>query len=764
MSFAMNAERTYLQNGGVDVMGFDDFYPGGHQSGVSIIMHGNRVATCGELKFTDRADGWGWEAEQGEREMGADYIKTPLHYQNTRTGDRFDFTVTIKADGAAVRIVSEWEAPVPAGCGLQLRLELFPGTLFGKPWLMDGKEGIFPDAANGPVDAPYATGRKLVVRPDCDYNRLTIETMGADLCLIDERMVNNQGWFYISALAEPGVNKIEWRITPNVVEGWLHTPVVQTSQVGYHTNQPKIAIIELDKRDTKREKLALYRIDENGTKECFTAVGSEWGQFLRYNYIKFDFTHVREAGLYKVIYGTQASSIFRITADVYDRGVWQPVLEYFLPVQMCHMRVVENARIWHGYCHHDDALMAPINHVHFDGYEQGPSTLCKYQPGEHVPGLNVGGWHDAGDDDLRIDSQAPECYILALAYESFGIDYDMTTINQETRITEIHKPDGKNDILQQVEHGMLSVIGAYRALGRLYRGIITNKMAQYVLMGDPAMQTDNIPGNEDDRWVFTEDNPTRELTAAACIAASARVLQGFNDVLAAQALEAARELFTITRVEDDHAKAAKVHAAVELFLTTGEPQYKDFVLSETDFVASRLWQLGWIIGRFDKTIANPTFSAAIRAALPALKRHLDERSAETPYGIPYRPHIWGAGWDIQRLGYEYYFLHRAWPDIFPPDMVYNALNFVLGCHPGSNSMSFASGVGAKSALVAYGWNRADWSWVPGGVISGTALIRPDFPELLVWPFLWQQTEYVMGGGSSHYMFLVLAAQQIAGGV
>ena len=46
------------------------------------------------------------------------------------------------------------------------------------------------------------------------------------------------------------------------------------------------------------------------------------------------------------------------------------------------------------------------------------------------------------------------------------------------------------------------------------------------------------------------------------------------------------------------------------------------------------------------------------------------------------------------------------------------------------------------------------------MVSGTALIRPDFPELLEFPFLWQQTEYVLGGGSSHYMFLVLAAQQL----
>jgi len=87
---------------------------------------------------------------------------------------------------------------------------------------------------------------------------------------------------------------------------------------------------------------------------------------------------------------------------------------------------------------------------------------------------------------------------------------------------------------------------------------------------------------------------------------------------------------------------------------------------------------------------------------------------------------------------------------------------VLVCHPGSNTASFASGVGTKSATMAYGMNRADYACIPGGVISGTALIRPDFPELLEWPFLWQQTEYVLGGGSSNYMFLVLAARQLLG--
>ena len=71
-------------------------------------------------------------------------------------------------------------------------------------------------------------------------------------------------------------------------------------------------------------------------------------------------------------------------------------------------------------------------------------------------------------------------------------------------------------------------------------------------------------------------------------------------------------------------------------------------------------------------------------------------------------------------------------------------------------------MGAESVTVGYGFNRADWTYVPGGTVSGTALIRPDFPELLTFPYLWQQVEYVLGGGSSHYMFLVLAAKDLLG--
>ncbi|MDH6303428.1 endoglucanase [Parabacteroides sp. PF5-5] len=804
----------YFQNKGVDVMAFDDIYPEGHQGGVSLIMHGNRVGTNGDIRFEPTPGQWQPVPKQNDRKVdaSANTITAFLSYPDSSrhlTGFnpmiypdmQFNYTVTVKGEGNAVVVTVDLDRPIPSQFigKVGFNFELFPGALFGKAWIMDKQTGIFPQQPNGPtlsekanhnhagnfnpegkasakhlagkgyspiiaddiIAEPYAVGKRFTVRPDDPYNRFTIESKGTDLKLFDGRMNHNNGWFVVRSEIAAGATKeaIKWVITPNVVEDWLYTPIVQTSQLGYHPNQPKVAIIELDKRDTKREKPILYRITDSGEKEVTTASGNEWGQFLRYNYVKFDFSDVKEEGLYQVKYGNSYSAIFRIAKDVYDRGAWQPVLEYFLPVQMCHMRVNEKYRVWHGHCHADDARMAPVNFNHIDGYVQGPSTLTKYKPGDVVPGLNIGGWHDAGDFDLRVESQAGETYILALAYEAFGVDYDATSIDQINRITEIHQPDGKADMLQQVENGALSVVGAYRALGRLYRGIICNDLRQYVLLGDAMTMTDNVIGNEDDRWVFTEDNPFRELSTSAHLAAAARVLKGFNDTLSIQSLEAAREIYKVTKVTD-RVKSAKIQAATELYIATGDKEYKDYLLSETDYIVKNIGRIGWFIGRAEKKMSDKKFTKAVREALTGFRAELEKQGAETPYGIPYRPHIWGAGWNIQSFGYRHYFLHTAYPDIFSSDFVYNALNFILGCHPGTNTSSFASGIGARSATVGYGLNRADWSYIPGGVVSGTALIRPDFPELLEFPFLWQQVEYVMGGGSSHYMFLVLAAQQL----
>ena len=159
-------------------------------------------------------------------------------------------------------------------------------------------------------------------------------------------------------------------------------------------------------------------------------------------------------------------------------------------------------------------------------------------------------------------------------------------------------------------------------------------------------------------------------------------------------------------------------------------------------------------------IKDPVYAGKIRAALAEYRKQVDALELKNPYGLPYEPEIWGAGWNVERFGVQQYFLHVGAPDIFPATYMMHSIDFILGCHPGSNTASFVSGVGAKSMIPAYGMNRGDWSYIPGGIASGTALIRPDFPELLEWPFLWQQGEYCLGYSTSDYVFLILAADHL----
>ncbi len=537
------------------------------------------VATNGDIRLEATPGQWQPVSKQHNRQIDGNCITTSLCYPDSSRhlagvnpmiypDVQFNYQVQVEAHGKSIDIIVNLDRPIPpAFIGkVGFNFEFFPGSLFGKPWIMDGQSGTYPQQPNGPIEQkqsnsqypgnyhtnqqpptnikqllhegycpivaddiiakPYAVGHTFVSRPDDPYSKVTIESLKGELQLIDGRMNHNNGWFVLRTPIEAGATKeaVHWRITPETVDGWMYQPVVQTSQVGYHPLQNKVAVIETDTRDTQILPATLIRIDAQGEQTVKDLAPVPWGRFLRYNYLRADFSDVQEEGLYQIRYGTSASPLFRIARDVYDRGVWQPVLEYFLPVQMCHMRVNEKYRVWHDACHMDDARMAPPGN-HIDGYDQR-SNLSKFKPEEEVPGVNIGGWHDAGDFDLRIESQAGEAYILALTYEAFHPGIDVTSIDHAKRITEIHQPDGKNDLLQQVENGALSVVNSYRALGRFYRGIIARNLRQYVLLGDAAAMTDGIKGNEDSRWIFTEDNPFRELTTAAQLAGVSRVLKG----------------------------------------------------------------------------------------------------------------------------------------------------------------------------------------------------------------------------------------------
>lgn len=788
-------QQEYLETPGFNVLVFNNYYPEGMQGGIELIHHDNRTAANGFLNI-DLGGGRRFPMPEKANRI-VDKEKREIKATVAVPEYNFNYTVRVWPEKNSIHLAVDLEKPIPAEWKekVAFELNLFPVTYSSKTYHLGDKSGIFPiegldnmvTGADGTVKPePLATGKKLVIAPEDPLCKLEIEQLKGEMSLTDERNSSLGGWIKIESKIPEGIrqNAVEWLITPNLIPGWLHKPVISLSQVGYHPQQVKQAIIELDSLCGRIEKVTLRRIGNNGIiYDVKSALPQEWGRFLRYKYAIFDFSDIKDQGIYTVSYGNILSDPFRISNDVYQAQVWQPTLAIYFPVQMCHMRIRDRSRVWHGACHLDDAVQAPVNTIHVDGYQTYATTETNYKPFATIPGLNRGGWHDAGDNDLASGSQAQTTLLLALAGEAFGINEDQTTINQSSLSVELRKPDGIPDLQQQIEHGVINLLSGYRASGHSFAGIIETREGRNFL-GDVASESDqlffdaslkqddvkgNRSGKPDDRWAVTNRDASLEYQVITSLAAASRLLKGYNDKLAEECLATAVKAWNYEQTHDPviqpnayvpgHHELQEVHATGELLITTGENRYRERLIALLPVIKSNPDQVGWSAARALEFVDDELFRNEVKTALENYRSGLEKLLAENPYGVPWRPQIWGIGWDIQDYAVAQYFLNRAFPGMFDRENVLRVVNYVLGCHPGS-STSLVSAVGSRSIVPAYGFNMHWWSYIPGGMVSGTALIRPDFPELKEpFPYLWQQTEYVMPGAAS-YIFCVLAADKM----
>jgi hypothetical protein len=615
---------------------------------------------------------------------------------------------------------------------------------------------------------------------------VTITSSEAELNLYDGRSKAQNGWFVVRSLLPAGKTGrvLEWSLSASVLPDWSRAPVIAHSQVGYHPEQKKVAVIELDTHAEPRVPARLYRVGAAAAPELIMErVPPAWGRYKRYDYRLFDFSAVREEGLYTIEYGAQRTAPFRIARNVYD-DIWHATLEIYLPVQMDHVTVNEAYRVWHGASHLDDALQAPVNHEHFDLYAQGPTTDTPYEPGERIPGLNVGGWYDAGDYDLRTQTQYFVVNNLVNTWESFRLTRDVTNVDYERKLVDIHVADGKPDLLQQIRHGALALVAQHRAVGHAIPGIIVPDLSQYTHLGDGITMTDNLRYNPamdeleadgresgvfDDRWAFTSRSSALNYGSIAALAAASRALRGFDDSLAEECLQTA-----IAAWDEEHSHepflfqhgnttggplaGEELKAALELLVTTGEEKYAERFLYYLPEIERNFASHASLAVR-----AMPHFDDEYRAGIERLaqahRRHLDEVARQNPYGVAITEGGWAGNGTIVNESIANYYLHRAFPEIIGREDVLKGLSYLLGTHPDSN-VSFVSGVGARSKTVAYGMNRADFSFIAGGIVPGILLIKPDLPENKEdWPFLWGENEYVISLAAS-YLFLANAVDEL----
>jgi hypothetical protein len=578
---------------------------------------------------------------------------------------------------------------------------------------------------------------------------------------------------------------LEWAVEANQLPGWIRSPVIAHSQLGYTPAEPKLASVELDRNDRGGGAVRLLRVGADG-RLVPVAGGrtTHWGDYLRYQYLRFDFSAVREPGTYLLEYGSTRTAPFRIAPDVHA-DAWHPTSDVYLPVAMDHMFVNEAYRVWHGDPHRDDARQAPVDHEHIDLYRQGPTTDTKFRPGEHIPGLNVGGWLDAGDFDIRTQTQYAVVRSLVESWERYRPDRDTVSVDEARRRVELHVPDGAPDMLEQIRHGSLQLLAQFDAVGHAINGIVEPDVGQYTHLGDAAAKTDGLiydpklapgetrdgrSGTPDDRWAFTSKASALNYGSIAALAAASRALRGFDDRMADKSLQVARRIWT---EEQGHApdlfshgnttggplEAEKFTAAVELLATTRDPVYAQQVQALWPVVAARY---PFLIATAAQAV--PFMPASYRQAmLPAVrawKAQADAALKANPFGVPVTTGGWAGSGAVIGYGLTGYALHKAFPSIVSGDEVFRATAFLTGHHPGSD-ISFVSSVGTVSKEVAYGNNRADFSFIAGGVVPGVLIVKPDYPENHEdWPYFWGENEYVVNEGAL-WIQLVHAAQDLA---
>lgn len=808
-------DSDYFERQGVNVLVFSNSFNGGFNdeknSGIEIIQHGVRNVQGGAVRLNNTPEQWDLVPKMTYRKVNRDQgsIEVGLRYEDYD----FDSRLVVTAKGKAVEIAVWLDKPVPeklvghAG----FNLEFLPSKYWLKTFMMDGRLNRFPRYASSQtitrpnsekpkqfkgfktyddrgtdryVDPlPLETGHSITMAMDDPEHLISVRCEDAELKLYDGRMLAQNGWFVLRSLLPAGKTGkvVTWTVEPHAIEGWLRKPNIGFSQVGYIPEQPKVSVIELDKQDTPKATAALMRVGEDGTvSKAYEGKIDSWGTYYKYNYVKFDFSEVKTPGIYYIQYDTIKTNNFLIDEHVYDK-ITDATTDVWVPIHMNHMFVNEGYRVWHGEPFKEGYLQAPPSD-HFDMHYQGPTTDTKYKPLELIPGLNVGGFFDAGDFDIETGANINVVENLVRAWRLFKPQRDETFVSEEQRYVDLHRPDGTPDILQYIQHGVLNLVAQAEQIGHMASTLSNSVLDNYHHLGDAASITDGLhydpslkpyevsadgksSGTPDDMWAFTTRNPWLDMRAATMFAAAANALKGYNDSLAARALTQSKRLMAEAEelqrqqaVKESRPRARRRMGGVastnlQLYIATQEQDYLKVFKKEiwedlNRNVASNLQTALDAVPYMDEA-----YKKKLRPYVEKYDEYIKDFDKDNPYGVPIGTGNWAGIGPLLNFGITVCFAHLYYPDIVEKAEVYRAANWLFGCHPYHNYSLVAAVGAARPKRVFYGNNRADFSFIPGNVAPGLLFRKPDhFENYDDWPFLWGQNEGTIAGNTQYIIF------------
>ena len=800
-------QLEYFDRHGVNVLVFSNSFTGGFNdeknSGIEIIHHGVRTVQGGAVRLNNTPEQWDLVPTLTSRKVDAskNTIEVSLRYEDYD----FDSRIIVTGKGDAVEISVYLDKPVPAEIAGEagFNLEFLPSQYWLKTFMMDGRLNRFPRyAASETITRPNAEkakqfkgfktyddrgtdrfidplplekGHSLLMAMDDPERMIKVNSTDAELELYDGRILAQNGWFVLRSILPAGKTGkvLTWTVEPHAIPGWVREPNIGFSQVGYVPEQPKVAVIELDKTDTVKATASLFRIKEDGSvEEAFQGEVKTWGTYFKYNYAKFDFSSVRQPGIYYIQYGEQKTNNFLIDEHVYDK-ITDATTDVWIPIHMNHVFVNEGYRVWHGEPFKEGYLQAPPSD-HFDMHRQGEKTETKYKPYELIPGLNVGGFFDAGDFDIETGANINVVMDLVRAWELFKSQRDETFVSEQQRYVDLHRPDGIPDILQFIEHGTLNLVAQAEQIGHMATTLSNSVLDNYHHLGDAASITDGLhydrslkpyevsadgksSGTPDDMWAFTTRNAFLDFRAATMFAAASRALEGYNDNLSRRALVQSKRLMEeASALMSENARPnvmGGMATNLQLYAATHEQHY-------LESFKAQIWKA------LDENAVNnmqtaldavpymdSEYKQRLRPYVQKYQEYINSFDTDNPYGVPIGLGNWAGSGAVVGFGTTICFAYLYYPDIIQRADIYRAANWIFGCHPYHNYSLVAAVGAARPKAVFYGNNRADFSFIPGNVAPGLLFRQPDhFENYDDWPFLWGQNEGTIAGNTQYVIF------------
>ncbi|WHM40748.1 glycoside hydrolase family 9 protein [Streptomyces sp. BPTC-684] len=312
----------------------------------------------------------------------------------------------------------------------------------------------------------------------------------------------------------------------------------------------------------------------------------------------------------------------------------------------------------------------PAGHVDVAPNQGDGAVPCR--PGVCDYALDVtGGWYDAGDQGKYVVNGGIATWELLSTYErSLHARTGQPAELGDGTLAIPESGNGVPDILDEVRWELDFLLKMQVPDGQPLAGMAHHKIHDEKWTGLPLLPSDDPQKRE-----LHPPSTAATLNLAATAAQAARLYRPYDPAFAAKALRAARKAWTAALAHpgmyasasdgigggtyaDDNVSDEFYWAAAELFLTTGERTFEDYVLRSPVHQADIFGSLGY---DWSRTAAAARLDlATVPSRLPGRDKvrqsivHGADRYLATlkahPYGIPYAPdgsqYDWGSNHQI----------------------------------------------------------------------------------------------------------------------